>query len=69
MASEKPFMAIISKQMADLHVVGAGAGAQCFPFYTYNEDGDGRRENITNWALQQFRERYAPELTGLRRAC
>jgi predicted helicase len=33
---------------------------QCFPFYTYNEDGSNRRENITAWALEQFRERYAP---------
>ena len=31
---------------------------QCFPFYTYDEDGSNRRENITNWALEQFREHY-----------
>ena len=28
---------------------------QCFPFYTYAEDGTNRRENITDWALEQFR--------------
>jgi predicted helicase len=32
--------------------------AQCFPFYTYNEDGTNRRENITDWALEQFRSQY-----------
>ncbi len=32
--------------------------AQCFPFYTYNEDGTNRRENITDWALEQFRAHY-----------
>jgi predicted helicase len=32
--------------------------AQCFPFYTYNEDGTNRRENITDWALGKFREHY-----------
>ncbi len=37
--------------------------AQCFPFYTYNEDGSGRRENITEWALGQFRERYGAAVT------
>jgi predicted helicase len=58
-APEKPFMTIISKQITDLHVVGAGAGAQCFPFYTYDEDGRNRRENITDWALEQFRTVYA----------
>ena len=32
--------------------------AQCFPFYIYDEDGTNRRENVTDWALAQFRERY-----------
>jgi predicted helicase len=32
--------------------------AQCFPFYTYADDGGERRENITNWALQEFQTRY-----------
>lgn len=32
--------------------------AQCFPFYTYDEDGTNRRENITDWALEQFRTQY-----------
>ena len=35
--------------------------SQCFPFYTYNEDGSNRRENITNWALAQFRRQYQDE--------
>ena len=36
-------------------------GSQCFPFYTYDEDGSNRRENITDWALQQFRTQYGDE--------
>ncbi|MBP8001627.1 MAG: N-6 DNA methylase [Chloroflexi bacterium] len=63
-APEKPFMVILSKQITDLHVVGAGAGAQCFPFYTYDEDGSNCRENITDWALAQFQALYDPDLTG-----
>ena len=31
---------------------------QCFPFYTYDEDGTNRRENVTDWALEQFHEHY-----------
>ena len=31
---------------------------QCFPFYTYDEDGTNRRENITDWTLTQFQTRY-----------
>ncbi len=34
------------------------SGSQCFPFYTYDEDGNNRRENITDWALEQFRGHY-----------
>ena len=31
------------------------------PFYIYNEDGSSRRENITDWALEQFRDHYGDE--------
>ena len=37
------------------------SGSQCFPFYTYDEDGSKRRENITDWALVQFRRQYQDE--------
>ncbi len=37
------------------------SGSQCFPFYTYDEDGSNRRENITDWALAQFRMQYQDE--------
>jgi predicted helicase len=56
--SEKPFMVLMTDKIADLHIVGAGCSAQCFPFYTYNEDGTNRRENITDWALAKFRAHY-----------
>ena len=36
-------------------------GSQCFPFYTYDEDGGNRQENITDWALARFREHYGDE--------
>ena len=34
------------------------SGSQCFSFYIYDEDGTNRRENITDWALDQFRSHY-----------
>jgi len=30
-----------------------------FSFFVYNEDGSNRRENITDWALEEFRKHYA----------
>lgn len=56
---EKPFSCLISNQIADQHICGGfGSAAQCFPFYTYAEDGSQRRENLTDWALEQFRGHY-----------
>lgn len=31
---------------------------QCFPFYVYDEDGLTRRENISDWAWDRFREHF-----------
>ena len=60
----KTFHCLMSNIFPDLHLTG---DSQCFPFYVYDEDpstGSGqatftRRENITDWALAQFRARYA----------
>jgi predicted helicase len=47
--------ALVANRISDQLPQG---GSQCFPFYTYNEDGTNRRENITDWALEQFRTHY-----------
>jgi predicted helicase len=59
--SEKPFMALAAASITDLHLVGPGASAQCFPFYLYDEAGTNHRENVTDWALEQFRKHYEDE--------
>ncbi|MGA2263516.1 MAG: type ISP restriction/modification enzyme, partial [Acidobacteriota bacterium] len=56
--SEKPFMVMLSRFICDLHFTGPATGAQSFPFYSYAEDGSNRRENITDWALKEFRTQY-----------
>lgn len=53
--SEWPMFAIAANYIPDVLPQG---GSQCFPLYTYNEDGTNRRENITDWALSQFRTQY-----------
>lgn len=53
--SEWPMFALASDTMPDVLPSG---GSQCFPFYTYDEDGTNRRENITDWALEKFRAHY-----------
>ncbi|MFY9223150.1 MAG: type ISP restriction/modification enzyme [Blastocatellia bacterium] len=54
--SQIPFSVQITNYIPDVAV--GGRLTQCFPFYTYNEDGTNRRENITDWALEQFRTHY-----------
>jgi predicted helicase len=62
--SEKPFMALACSRIVDIHLVGAASTTQCFPFYTYAENGFNRRENITDWALNEFRTHYGdPNIT------
>ncbi|HLX55832.1 MAG TPA: type ISP restriction/modification enzyme, partial [Ktedonobacteraceae bacterium] len=58
--SEWPMFALATNIIPDLLPQG---GSQCFPYYTYAEDGSNRRENITDWALAQFREKYEPDVT------
>jgi predicted helicase len=42
--SEKPFMVLVTNIISDYHLVGAGCGTQCFPYYTYAKDGSNRRD-------------------------
>ena len=55
---EWPMFALVVNKMPDHLPQG---GFQCFPFYIYDEHGRNRRENITDWALEQFRTHYRDE--------
>jgi predicted helicase len=54
--NRKEFGSLAAGHIATLDL--AFEKAQCFPFYVYDEDGSNRRENVTDWALKQFRSRY-----------
>ena len=58
---EWPMFALMVDKLPDQLPQG---GSQCFPFYTYDEDGRNRRENITDWALEQFRAHYGDDTIG-----
>ncbi|MBN8637624.1 MAG: N-6 DNA methylase [Anaerolineae bacterium] len=53
-----PMFTLMANTLVDLLPQG---GSQCFPFYVYDKDGKNRRENITDWALAQFRAHYADD--------
>ena len=53
--SNKPFHVLIANMIPSLDSLEK---TQCFPFYTYDEDGTNRQENITDWALSEFRTHY-----------
>ena len=60
LSGDKPFHSLITNCILDLHLTG---DTQCFPLYTYALDGKIRRDNITDWALAQFRAKYGPDVT------
>ena len=53
-----PFWCLASSCIVDLTTIG---GSQCFSLYRYEKDGT-RVDNITNWGLSQFRDRYKKPL-------
>ena len=59
---EKPFTCLMVDCIPDLVAIGGfGSPGHCFPFYTYDEDGTNRQENITDWALAEFRTHYSDD--------
>ena len=56
--SNKPFQTIVTSMIPSHDFLEK---TQCFPFYTYDEDSTNRQENITDWALAEFREHYGDD--------
>ena len=56
--AERPFACMMSSVICDLNFFGPGTVPQWFPFYTYDEEGGNRRENITDWVLEKYRTHY-----------
>ena len=54
--SQKPWMTCAVPGSFDLHFVGAASGAVCLPRWAFT--GSGKLDNITDWALTQFRTHY-----------
>ncbi len=52
------FAALVVDGVYDLHFCASSDAFQSFPLYTYDADGGHRRDNVTDWALEQFRTHY-----------
>ena len=61
LGSKKTFHILMAEIIPSLDTLEK---TQCFPFYTYDEDGRNRRENITDWTLKQFRAHYGDKTIG-----
>jgi predicted helicase len=57
--SQKPFMVGAGETVCDLHFVGAAAGSECLPLFRFDDAGQAT-DNITDWALDQFKKQYQP---------
>ena len=56
--SQKPFMSIAVDCCPDMHLVGAAAGSVVLPLSV--DDTGTAIDNVTDWALDQFRKQYQP---------
>ena len=59
--SQKPWMSLAIDHVPDLHFVGSAAGTMELPRYRYTKSGE-RVDNITDWAVAQFKANYASDL-------
>lgn len=57
-AGRSPFSVLVATDIVDLHLCASTDTFQCFPLYTYDADGGHRQDNVTDWALEQFKVRY-----------
>ena len=57
--SQKPFMVAALSKCPDMHFVGAAAGSVVLPLQRFERDAT-RVDNITDWALDQFKKQYQP---------
>ena len=65
LGTAKPFSILISAGVSDLNFLSSAAGGTTFfTHYVFDKEGN-RHDNITNWALNQFKNRYAFELTKI----
>jgi predicted helicase len=58
--ARSPFAVLVSSLIPDVHICSSDA-FHVVSYYTYSEDGSNRHENITDWALGQFRSYYKDE--------
>ena len=58
--SSNPLAAMAITQPFDYCLLKMGnGGTECLPFWRYDKNGN-RHDNITDWALDQFKKRYQP---------
>lgn len=60
------FTPLMVNGLVDLNVFGDPC--QCFPLYTYDTETGERRENITDWGLEEVRSRYGAAGAGITKA-
>ena len=58
LGSSRPFHVLMVEVIPSYDILEK---TRCFPFYTYNENGTNRRENITGGVLHKFRSQYQDE--------
>jgi predicted helicase len=66
--SRSPFSLLASQEIPELHLCASTDGFQVVSQRIYQSDENASRDNITDWALEQFRKHFQPGKTISKRA-
>jgi predicted helicase len=55
-----PFSVLAANAIPELHLCASSDAFQVVPLYAYGKDGQAKSDNITDWALNQFKKHYQP---------
>ncbi len=58
--ARSPFSVLATREIPELHLCATTDGFQVVPLLVYEESGSQSHDNITDWALDQFKKHYQP---------
>jgi predicted helicase len=58
--SRSPFSILATSEIPELHLCASTDGFQVVPFLVYGDGASQSGDNITDWALDQFKKHYQP---------
>ena len=58
--ARSPFSVLATREIPELHLCASTDGFQAVPLQVYEDSGGQSHDNVTDWALDQFKKHYQP---------